>query len=189
MVGPVVKWTTLRRTQIPCLGARMPDRNRRRESTAAHLRCSVMKSDFNRVIHSVNNLPFEVWRAELAPAGAETALNPLSPPGYPQLWISCGYRGVAKWITYRRGTTGRKNARVAARGVAIPPRGLHDELIHRESTLLITHSVVIPAGTSAGKALWVPQCSGKAMPGSRRGPTVINSVDNFGRSCAHRRGS
>ena len=111
---------------------------KQRGSTSGRRACSTIKSDFNRVIHSVNYLLSEVSRAELAPNGAGTAQNPSAPPGYPQLWISCGYRGVVKWITFRPWTAGRKRRLRHTPGMPFHQPAAPATLIHRQSTLLIT---------------------------------------------------
>lgn len=66
---------------------------------------------FNRVIHSVNNLPSMGSGEEFAPRGARMAGTGSAACTYPHLWISCGYRGVVKWITLTAAHAGRKTAR------------------------------------------------------------------------------
>ena len=75
---------------------------------------SRLKSDFNRVIHSVNNLSPQVMWQELPPGGARESRRPPLSARYPQLWISCGYWPVVKWITLSLGAEPGK-ARVTER--------------------------------------------------------------------------
>ena len=108
---------------------------------------SAIKSDFNRVIHSVNNLSHKCIRGKIAASRAQK--HPKSArgrTGYPHLWISCGYWRVVKWITCAPDAQRRSNAdpEIARRGVHSGDRGRAGELIHRESTLLITHRPSIP---------------------------------------------
>ena len=78
----------------------VPARRRRRHGCAPrHDACSGIKSYFNRVIHNANNLWLAVKQGDSAPDGAGITRNARTKPRYPQLWISCGYWSVVKWIT------------------------------------------------------------------------------------------
>jgi hypothetical protein len=75
------------------------------------------------------------------------------PRRYPQLWISCGYWTVVKWITRPRRTMGKNGSDIARYGSRFQFLGARRKLIHRESTLLITHTLVILSGSSGETCL------------------------------------
>ena len=180
---PVVKWTTplVVRENTPYRAAGCP---RQRCGALHNDVAGRIKSDFNTVVHSVNNLALDVSRAKLAPRGARTARGGFRSCRYPQLWISCGYWAVVKWITRTRPTMGKNRSGNRKLRLPIPvPETIPATYPQRIHTVNNSHACDFLEIIGWSVPLRATVHGEGAKPG-RDHRRVINIVDNKAGSCA-----